>query len=322
MKQGQHLFFFIPVLICMAGLPNSKVLSQACCSGGVPLSGSVGLTGAEKNTFQLMTTYDYNNLQTLESENGVLDDNSRERRIHSFMLEGSYNFLDRLSATAMVSWIWQERKISTISGRTDNTKINGLGDGIVLLKYHVLPPGNDQQMQVSVGAGPKIPLGRTDATNDAGIKLPADLQPSTGSWDAMFWGRLSKGHVFVKGLTFKTLVTGKLTGINYNFRGDRDYRFGNELQVISGFKRQFLVGPLMLTPSLDVRYRHTGADHVSGEDVPNTGGHWLYAVPSISVAPWPDFSVRVGGELPILHELEGTQLTTSYKIDASLYYKF
>ncbi len=318
----QSLLFAIAVFVAIVLLPFHNAIGQACCSGGVPLSGSVGLTGAEKNTFQLMTTYDYNNLQTLESEDGLLDDNTRVRRIHSLMVEGSYNFLDRLSATAMISWIWQERKITTLSGNTDETAINGLGDGIVLLKYHILPPGNDKQMQISVGAGPKIPLGRTDVTNNAGIKLPADLQPSTGSWDAMLWGRFSKGHVFMKGLTFTTLMTGKWTGTNHNFRGDRDYRFGNELQVISGLKRQFVVGPLMLTPALDLRYRHTGSDHVSGEDVPNTGGHWLYGVPSISVAPWPEFSFRIGGELPILHELDGTQLTTTYKIDASLYYKF
>jgi len=105
----QSLLFSVAVFVAIALLPSRSVKGQACCSGGLRLSGSIGLTGAEKNAFQLMTTYDYNNLQTLESEDGVLDDDSRERRIHSFMVEGSYNFLDRLSATAMISWMWQQR---------------------------------------------------------------------------------------------------------------------------------------------------------------------------------------------------------------------
>jgi len=48
-------------------------------------------------------------------------------------------------------------------------------------------------MQIFIGVGPKIPLGRTDGINNAGIELPADLQPSTGSWDAMVWRSLASG---------------------------------------------------------------------------------------------------------------------------------
>ena len=46
----------------------SLTQSQTCCSGGIPLSNSIGLETTEKGTLQLALNYDYNNLNTLNFE--------------------------------------------------------------------------------------------------------------------------------------------------------------------------------------------------------------------------------------------------------------
>ncbi|PSR04729.1 MAG: hypothetical protein BRD50_02945, partial [Bacteroidetes bacterium SW_11_45_7] len=53
MMKLQSLLFSVAVFVAIALLPSRSVEGQACCAGGVRLSGSIGLTGAEKNAFQL-----------------------------------------------------------------------------------------------------------------------------------------------------------------------------------------------------------------------------------------------------------------------------
>jgi hypothetical protein len=60
----------------------------------------------------------------------------------------------------------------------------GLGDAMVLVKYRFYRRDSPRgTTQASVTFGPKIPTGRTDLTDDAGSRLPAGLQPGSGSAD-------------------------------------------------------------------------------------------------------------------------------------------
>jgi len=64
--------------------------AQTCCSGGIPLSNSVGLAVLEKGTAQIGINYDYNNLNTLNSGSEKLDDNARLRITHSVLVNFNY----------------------------------------------------------------------------------------------------------------------------------------------------------------------------------------------------------------------------------------
>lgn len=60
----------------------------------------------------------------------------------------------------------------------------GLGDILVLIKYRFYREDSKRgTTQASVTAGPKIPTGRTDLTDNNGKVLPAGLQPGSGSTD-------------------------------------------------------------------------------------------------------------------------------------------
>ncbi|MFK7923554.1 MAG: hypothetical protein AB8H47_16435, partial [Bacteroidia bacterium] len=154
-------------------------MAQACCSGGVPISSNLGLATQEQGTLQLQFTYDWNHLQTLFSGNERLDDDTRIRNTHSFLLETSYDISRAFSVSALFSVVRQERIISTF-GDPDITINTGLGDAILLFRYNLLAHRAQSNQQLVIGLGPKIPLGRANHRDERGITLPADLQPGTG----------------------------------------------------------------------------------------------------------------------------------------------
>ena len=64
--------------------------SQTCCSGGIPLSNSIGLPVSGKGSFLVGLNYDYNYLNTLKSGKEVLDDSARERTTNSLLFNLGY----------------------------------------------------------------------------------------------------------------------------------------------------------------------------------------------------------------------------------------
>ena len=63
----------------------------------------------------------------------------------------------------------------------------GIGDATVAVKYRFLRRDSDRgTTQASVTFGPKIPTGQTGLHDASGVRLPAGLQPGSGSTDFLF----------------------------------------------------------------------------------------------------------------------------------------
>lgn len=315
---------FRPLLVIIIIFSGWNALfAQACCSGGVPISGNLGLASSTPGELQLQLTYDHNTLRDLLTVSELLNDRSRTRKTLSLMLEGSYDISGRLSVSALIPFVRQERIIRTLAGSEDFTANNGLGDIIFLLRYNLLTRGEYPDQQLTLGAGPKFPTGRSDFTDSRGIILPADLQPGTGAWDGILWINYTYGDLFGrKNLSFHTTGTARLTTTNQRFNNRQAYKFGNEFQIQAGFQDQFLLGKLLIDPMLILRYRAVGSDRVDGNIFNNTGGHWVYLRPGININPTPGTAIRFMADLPVYRRLTGTQLTTSYKLVFSVYRSF
>ena len=61
------------------------LISQTCCSGGVPLSGNIGFEGSNRGTLQMELGYDLNYISTLKEEAETLEDESRLTHARSFV---------------------------------------------------------------------------------------------------------------------------------------------------------------------------------------------------------------------------------------------
>jgi len=291
--------------------------AQTCCSGGVPLGSSLGLGAAEDQTFQFLATYDLNVIDDLVSFSELLDDQTRSRTTQSSIFEINYGFNHRFSVTGVVPFVRQTRMIQAFGGAEDFTAVQGPGDVILVLKYRILNPDKNPNLDWVIGAGPKIPTAKTDFTNNQGLVLAADMQPGSGSLDGILWSYILKSHFLKPKLSFLAVTTFRYSGENKNYNSTQTYRFGNEFQFNLGLNYSFFVKwPVDVLTLL--QYRKQSVDLINGGVFPLSGGQWIYANPGVSIQFSPGLSFRITGTYPIYRKLEGTQLTTSYKWSASV----
>ena len=293
-----------------------SIQSQTCCSGGIPISNNLGLDISEKGTIQVGLNYDYNNLNTLNSDTEKLNDDSRLRITHSALLNVGYSITDRFSAEVLFTWVNQRRTISQFGNEnTDQTK--GVGDAVLLLKYN-FPEILGENSAFNIGIGTKIPLGSSTEKNELGIVLNSDLQPGSNSWDMVYYSLLSKNLNFRPSLNVYSKLIYKSSGTNQSYLEELIYKFGNEFQIFLGVSDQFQFFKTLSNPSIALKYRNAKKDSIDGFDIESTGGNWVFLVPNFSINLTTYMSFNTKAELPIYSQVNGTQLTPTFRISSGV----
>lgn len=309
-RMKQTLLFLL-VLQLMGATP---LVAQTCCSGGVPMSGNLGLPVGEAGTWQVSISYDLNVLNTLKDGTTTLQDNTRKRTTHSLLTEVGYTINDKWSFDGFFSFVRQERKLTPVGQQENFDATNGIGDAVLLLKYRFYK-------NFQVGLGLKIPMGPSDLTNDRGLTLNADLQPGSGAWDMVYWLSGSQPVNIRPSMSFNTTIIYRATGQNNSYFGTQVYEFGNEFQALVGLADRITLGALIIDPALSIKYRTVSADRNDGFDVPSTGGKWLFLRPALSFNPSVRLQVQANIELPVYAELEGTQVTPTYRFNTGILFR-
>ncbi len=302
-------------MIAILTFSGESLQAQACCSAGAPILGSLQLSSSDAGNAQVAVSYEYNSLQDVINISDPLNDQSRERYTHSLMLEGNYGVSHRLSVSGLLTLVQQGRTITTPTGSQNRLVTGGMGDAVLLMNYNLIPGNVFTQKILSIGTGPKIPLGQSDQRSN-GILVPYDMQPGTGAWDAVFWGYFSQGFRPKPFSLFATTAY-RMTGQN-----DLGYEFGNELQMLLGWSDSQNLGKLLYAYGLSFRYRHAAMDKNNHVILPNTGGQWIFLMPSLSWHLNQDISVTINAELPLYSEVEGTQLTPSARANIGMLWTF
>lgn len=297
----------------------SILYTQTCCSGGIPLSNSLGLAVLEKGSIQIGLNYDYNNLNTLNDGSNELNDNSRLRITHSILLNAGYSITNNLSIEGLLTWVNQRRNITQF-GNENLDITSGIGDAILLLKYN-FDDAIGKNSAFGIGLGTKIPLGSSTETNSQGITLNADLQPGSNAWDIIYWSMISKNFDFRPSFTISTRFIFRSTGTNTSYFNDSTYEFGDEFQTYLNFSDQFLLSKFLVEPSLSLKYRIADQDKIGGFNVENTGGKWVSIIPNFSININQDLSLSTKAEIPIYSYVDGTQLTPTYRLTTGILYK-
>jgi hypothetical protein len=305
-----------PILIILL-LIGQKLLAQACCTAGTPLLGSLEMTTAPRGALQFGLTFEHNSLKDVFDGNNQLLNPERERISESALLEVNYGISNRLSITGMFSFISQERTISTLSNTENTLSARGIGDIVLLSKYSLIEFDIFDKQILSFGSGIKFPIGSSSLKNK-GILLPADMQPGSGSWDGIFWGFYSVGDFLFPDLILLSNVSYRLNGNNDRFESSsKGYRFGNEFIVSVGISYPLISN---FDFSTILKYRNTQNDSFGNQNIPNTGGNWIYFFPGITYYLNEQISTRLDGELPIFTNVSGTQLTTTFTASVSFFY--
>ena len=312
------IFVYTALLIVLWGSPK-LLTAQACCTAGTPLMSSLDVTATPPGIWRISLTYHYNFLDDVVSGSQKIE-GIRQRLSQSLLADISYGLNRRLSFTALLSFIQQTRSLKQPNSAQSLEKVatRGVGDMLFLVKYNIIPLDIFSQTQVSAGLGIKAPTGESTLKTGQ-ILLPADMQPGTGSWDAVLWAYYFKGFLPFSKWNYFSNLTYRLNGNNDRYQlseVNSGYRFGNELLATVGTS---VSTDSLLSFSLLVRYRNTQADHLAESTVPNTGGHWVYVQPGVNVN-FETVSLRLSGSIPIYRRLTGTQLTTSYTLSFGLFY--
>ncbi len=316
MIRNKTLLFLLSTLCLIYGL-KEPVLSQTCCSGGVPLSGNIGFAGAGPGTLQMEMSYDLNYLSLLKRGSERIFEDSRIRLTQSVLYKTGYSIRDYLAVDALFTYVFQSRRIQ-FQESTSIAETNGLGDALVMVKL-VLSGVFGKPIDLQIGAGPKVPLGKSNLTDDRGITYNADMQPGSGSWDILSWAYGSWKPKFRPAGIFTARIVARLNGINKEYLGSGSYQFGHSTQAYLGYLDQFLLGKVLISPSLQVKYRHVLEDRISGVELLNTGGQWLYLVPGLSWHIRPKLILNLAPEIPIYSRVNGIQLSTTFRFQAGIY---
>lgn len=292
--------------------------AQGCCSGGAPLSGNLNLNQVNKGLLLLNVTYDYNQLKDVVFKTDIINDNTRSRITNTSFLRLDYSLNNRLAFGILLPFVEQVEKIN--ANTSNKTKSKGLGDITILSQYDLLRKGN---ISLSYAIGVKAPSGSTSRKNNTnGLRLHPDLQPGTGAWDWFNIIQSSWQDFLISDLDLIALVNYRRNGKSKRFNQQQQYQFGSEFQSYLALTKEWIIGNYLLNTSLGGRYRHTSTDKTNGFEAVNTGGHWVYVIPGLTMNFNPDFSIGTSVELPVYRNLTGIQLTTSYRFNATILYSF
>lgn len=205
------------------------------------------------------------------------------------------------------------------SGGSPTLRSEGLGDSALAGKYRFFQDtGPGETTEAAVIFGLELPTGR-DGVKDGGMLLPQPLQPGSGSLDAILGGAFTR--IDGRWLLNMDLIAKLNSEAN-------DYRFGNTLRFDIG-------GHYRVYPARYERFDQTtvnlvaelngiwaGRDRLGGSRVAASGGTKLFATPGLQVIVSENLLFEGAVQIPVLMDLNGSQLEEDFVAVVGLRLRF
>lgn len=187
------------------------------------------------------------------------------------------------------------------SGNAPVVAGTGLGDALVLVKYRFYRRDSQRgTTQASITLGPKIPTGRTDLTDTNGKRLPAGLQPGSGSIDLF----LAANWTYTGLFNLKRLVADEDFHSQIRSRGTQVTRLGSGIESrfwlsyrpyeSKNEAREWFIGPALT-------WLHSQDDRVGGVAQSGSGGDVLLAGITTYVGVRPGMHLWLGMDWDVAH---------------------
>lgn len=177
----------------------------------------------------------------------------------------------------------------------------GLGDLLVVAKYRFYRRDSERgTTQASVTLGPKLPTGSTSLTGRGGLRLPAGLQPGSGSTD-MF---LAANWTYTGLFNLRRLVADEDFHSLVRSEGSQATRLGSDLESrfwlsyrpyeAKNGEREWFIGPALTL-------FHSQDDRIGGLSQNGSGGTALLAGITTYVGLRPGVHAWVAADWDIAH---------------------
>lgn len=309
-------FFFLIFSFIQIHL-STTTFAQGCCTVGSSTFGGLERGASKFGDLNLSLSYIWNGLNSTYDGNVQIDDPlNRTASVSAFNIDIEYGLVEKVSILISGSYLVKNRETTIISRETNEKEViefdgKGFGDVIMLGKYEVISADVTSLLSLAFGGGVKLPVGSYTQEVD-GTRLAIDLQPGTGSTDALLWGNFYKGFLPVP-------IAVALSAL-YRYAGSNleGYRFGDEFIFTLNGEYSFAE---YFTLSLSLRGRYANEDFWGGRFLPSTGGSYYDIIPAIIYSE-AIYSLKIFYQAPLYRNVEGIQLTTSNLIGVELFLNF
>jgi hypothetical protein len=177
----------------------------------------------------------------------------------------------------------------------------GLGDAMALVKYRFYRRDSERgTTQASVTFGPKIPTGRTDLTDVIGKRLPASLQPGSGSTDLF----LAANWTYTGLFHLKRLVADEDLHALIRTQGSQSTHLGTDIESrfwlsyrpyeSKNVAREWFVGPALT-------WLRSQNERIAGVNQNGSGGDVLVAGITTYVGLRPGMHLWLGMDWDVAH---------------------
>jgi hypothetical protein len=222
----------------------------------------------------------------------------------TFSHEGDFNFTwgfyRDFDLTVLVPVVTNHFAMPSSNG-TAVSGGTGLGDALLLVKYRFYRRDSKRgTTQASVMLGPKVPTGRTDLPDASGKRLPASLQPGSGSTDFF----LSANWTYTGLFNLRRLVADENFHSQLRSQGTQNTQLGIGLESrfwlsyrpyeSKSGAREWFIGPVLT-------WLHSQDDRIAGVTQSGSGGDVLLAGITTYVGVLPGMHVWLGMDWGLAH---------------------
>ena len=241
----------------------------------------------------------------------------RDRTAWALVSVLGYGATPDLALFGVVPYV--DKKLGLTQGGARRERIaSGLGDVSVLGRYTAFRrdwPG--RTLRIAPFAGLELPTGEDDESDGFG-RLPASVQPGSGSWDPF-------GGVV---LTYQTLNFQIDAQASYKANMEaNDFAFGDEARLDGSLQYRLWPHELgrgvpgFLYGVLEANLVHQDENRVGASDDPDSGGLSLFVLPSLQYVT-KRWIAEAGVQFPAVQDLNGTALEKDYILQAGFRVNF
>jgi len=287
------------------------LLSMSCSVAGqvLPFFTDTALTvGFESNALRTFSRFVVRN--QLRSEGQEVPDPSNQ---DVFVFAQVFAVPVRINSdtvfTAVTRILHKQLNFTAPGSSREQLSDTGLGDTTLLVKRRFYVDNfQGGGIQLALLGGVKLPTGDDNQRDNQGNLLPPGLQLGTGSVD------VPVGLVFT---AFKDRI-GFNSSFLYQFNNESNgFRFGDETKVNLAFgyrlfpKQYTSFQDKVLNAYLEVNTVVSQRASLNDQSVPDSGGTTVFLTPGIQAVLHPRFLVEAAFQIPVVQELNGTQLSFS-----------
>lgn len=242
---------------------------------------------------------------------------NRDMRVSGVMSVLGYGVTRDFALFGMLP-LFDKRLDMDMGGHGVTRQEHGFGDLMLMGRYTAYESNAlGRTFRIAPFLGVKAPTGDDNARDRLG-RLPAPIQPGSGSWD-FFGGAIA---------TWQTLdfqVDGQM-----NYRANREangFRAGNVTAIDGSLQYRLwprsLGGgvPAFLYGVLEANLTHAARDRIGGANDLDSGGTTLFLSPGVQYVT-RKWIAEAGLQIPVIQHLNGTALEKDYALTAGFRINF